>query len=185
MNIRTIWGRFLWHWLSLLLSLVGLGCLGGLMWAVQARLSTWDVQAFVGIIYGAMGSAVLSSLASRRAYQLAPAHEWDAHDPKPELDPKTELEPKPVLEPRSELESGPELEPKSELEPVLEPSSHHSESNRDYDLDTELEPLWDFSRWLRWMVWGAVMGIALWVWFPPTAELVGWWERQISMFFFR
>lgn len=161
MNIRTIWGRFLWHWLSLLLSLVGLGCLGGLMWAVQARLSTWDVQAFVGIIYGAMGSAVLSSLASRRAYQLAPAHEWDAHDSKPEL------------------------EPKAELEPALEPSSEHPENSRDYDLDTELEPLWDFSRWLRWMVWGAVMGIALWVWFPPTAELVGWWERQIAMFFFR
>lgn len=54
-----------------------------------------------------------------------------------------------------------------------------------FDLETELEPLWDFARLLRWILWCAVLVMAAWFWLPQASTLVGWWQRQVTVFRFR
>jgi len=111
-NSTPVWGLA-----ALGSALVGIACVGILIWGVTRRLNYWDIQPFVLLIYGACLSAISASL----------------------------------LTVTGRRRGGSWLE---------------------------------ISRSPRALLWMAVTLMLLWVWFPPTADLVTWWVRKVSWFKF-
>jgi hypothetical protein len=110
--IARTWAAIAW-----IATLAGVGCVYTLLWAIEARMTRWEMRPFALLIYGAAASAVVASVA---------AH-WGAR--------------------------------------LGAPSLEYVEN-------------------IRRLLWIAVVVLLLWVWFPPADAIVGWWERQVSVFRF-